>query len=90
MHKLVWRPKAEQDLQSIIEWIWKNNPSRAISFAEEIQLKAARLLSFPLGYRVGQIPGTREMVLHSNYLLIYRVEDDTIEILRIKHVKLRE
>lgn len=90
MHSLVWRPRAEQDLQAIIEWIGRDSPQRALSFGKELQSKALRLRENPLLYRVGRITGTREMVLHPNYVLIYRILGDVVEVLRIKHVKLRK
>lgn len=89
MPEVVWRPRAEQDLQEIIYRIWQDNPNRAFSFAQEIQSKAASLCQFPLRYRAGRLLGTREMVLHPNYLLIYRVKDNIIEILRIKHARMQ-
>jgi len=36
--------------------------------------------------RAGRVPGTRELVLHKNYLAIYRVRDEDVEILRLHHV----
>jgi toxin ParE1/3/4 len=32
------------------------------------------------------VHGTRELVIHKNYLAIYRVRVDDVEILRIHHV----
>lgn len=88
MLEVVWRPKAEQDLQAIIEWIWQHNPDRALSFAQEIQTKATSLRESTIQYRAGRQPGTRELVLHPNYLLIYRIKNDAVEILRVKHTKM--
>jgi plasmid stabilization system protein ParE len=34
----------------------------------------------------GRIHGTRELVIHENYLAIYRVRADDVEILRIHQV----
>ena len=90
MHDLAWRLKAEQDLQAIINWIGRDSPQRALSFGRELQSKALRLRENPLLYRIGRTPGTREMVLHPNYVLVYRIMGDVIEILRIKHVKLKK
>ena len=35
--------------------------------------------------RAGRVPGTRELVLHENYIAIYRVRGDDVEILRLHH-----
>ena len=49
MHDLVWRLKAEQDLHAIINWIGRDSPQRALSFAKELQSKALRLRENPKG-----------------------------------------
>jgi len=85
VHKLIWRPQAENDLLGIIERIWQDNPDRAVTFAQEIQDKAERLPEHPELYRPGRRRGTREMVVHPNYIVIYRVQKAIVEILRVKH-----
>ena len=37
------------------------------------------------GFRLGRVPGTREHVVHPNYIVVYQVGDDVIDILRILH-----
>ncbi|WP_258035907.1 type II toxin-antitoxin system RelE/ParE family toxin [Pseudomonas putida] len=41
----------------------------------------------PTLYKSGRSPGTREIVVRSNYVMIYRVMDDRIEIIRILHAR---
>lgn len=36
-------------------------------------------------YRTGRIPGTREAVVHPNYILIYQVGIDSVEVLNVIH-----
>ena len=36
-------------------------------------------------YRAGRIRGTREAVVHPNYILIYRVGSDAVEIVNVIH-----
>jgi toxin ParE1/3/4 len=40
-------------------------------------------------YRAGRVAGTREAVLHPNYILVYRVATDTIEVVRVLHARQR-
>jgi len=40
-------------------------------------------------YRVGRVDGTREMVVHPNYIVIYRVRPDHVEILAVLHARRR-
>ena len=36
-------------------------------------------------YRSGRVPGTREAVAHPNYILIYKVGADAVEIVNVIH-----
>ena len=46
---------------------------------------AARLTDHPQLGRPGRVAGTRELVAHRNYLLVYDVVTDTVRVLRILH-----
>lgn len=39
----------------------------------------------PYLFRLGRVPGTREQVVHPNYIVVYQVGSDVIDILRILH-----
>lgn len=41
----------------------------------------------PLAYRSGRLPDTREMIVHPNYILVYRVSEDRVRILRLLHAR---
>ena len=38
-------------------------------------------------YRRGRADGTREAVVHPNYLIVYRIASDTIEIVNVVHAR---
>ena len=46
---------------------------------------AARLAEHPKLGRPGKIPGTRELVAHENYRLVYEVERETVWLLALVH-----
>jgi len=46
---------------------------------------ADRLAEHPLLGRMGQIPGTRELIPHESYRLVYEVHEDTVRILALVH-----
>ena len=82
---------AREDLRSIIQYIGKNNPTRAKSFGLELRDKTKPLAQHPELGRRGRpdLPDyLRELVVHPNYIVFYRVmgEAHTVQILRIKHV----
>lgn len=85
MHKLAWKKQARADLLEIVQYIAQDNPDAAEKLADEIEAKAAKLRENPKLFRVGRKRGTRELVAHPNYLIIYRIQGETIEILRVKH-----
>lgn len=86
MHQLEWKQLAEDDLAAILDFIAEDNPASAEHFAADIRAKAKQLQQHPELCRVGRKRGTREMVAHPNYILIYRVLTAKIEILRVKHI----
>jgi plasmid stabilization system protein ParE len=61
----------------------------AISFVKKLRQSTDKLASFPGMGRAGRVHGTRELVIHENYLAIYRVRADDVEILRIHQVARR-
>ena len=83
---LKWTKTALRSVDDIAGFIAKDNPSRATSFVQEQKDGVTKLQAHPGMGRAGRVPGTRELVLHKNYIAIYRVRDDDVEILRLHHV----
>ena len=84
--ELRWTRKALENLAQIAAYIAQDNPQRASSFVGEIKEKTELLLAFPALGRPGRVPGTRELVVHDNYVLPYRVKADNVQIIRVQHV----
>ncbi len=89
-YRVVWRPMAEADLLAIVRSIGTDNPTRARSFGRQLRDQTQRLAQHPALGRHGR-PGLpdwlRELVVHPNYIVFYRVlaEARSVEILRVKH-----
>lgn len=78
---------AREDLRGIVRYIGKDNPARAKSFGKDLRDKTKPLAQHPELGRPGRLPGIRELVVHSNYIVFYRVltMGHTVQILRVKH-----
>ncbi len=86
MIELFWTPEAEQERDEIFDYIGADNPGAAIALDELFSQKAGHLLDHPGLGRPGRVAGTREMVVHPNYILVYDVADNLVRILRVLHV----
>ena len=80
-----WTQTALASVDDIAGFIAKDDPTRATSFVLELQSAVTKLQDYPGMGRAGRVPGTRELVLHKNYIAIYRVRGDMVEILRLHH-----
>ena len=41
----------------------------------------------PYLFCLGRVPGTREIVVHPNYIVVYRVEATCVKVLRVLHAR---
>ena len=85
-----WTRAALSDLATIHAHISADNDGaanalrdRAIEFVETI------LAVQPGIGRPGRVDGTREAVIHPNYIMVYRVKEGVLEILAVRHVARR-
>jgi addiction module RelE/StbE family toxin len=84
--KLIWAPSARRDRREIREYIERDNPTAALAMDQLFERKAAVLLEHPRLGRRGRAAGTRELVVHQNYILIYDLaDDDLVRIVRVLH-----
>lgn len=83
--RVLWTLSAEQDRADIVEFIAQDNPRAAIDLDERFGAVVARLAEHPLMGRPGRIPGTRELIPHASYRLVYEVRNDTVWILALVH-----
>ncbi|QDQ85015.1 type II toxin-antitoxin system RelE/ParE family toxin [Paraburkholderia megapolitana] len=83
--RVVWTPEAEQDRDDVWEYIAADNPAAAAWMDELFSDAAAQLECFPELGRRGRIDGTRELIPHESYLLVYEIEGDTVWMLALVH-----
>jgi toxin ParE1/3/4 len=85
MRRLIWQPKARAQLKAIILYIADRNYPAAMRLEASILHHIDHLRALPFIGRAGKLAGTRELVVHPNYILIYRVGEDVVEIIRVLH-----
>jgi addiction module RelE/StbE family toxin len=83
--KVRWTPEALQDRIDIWDHIANDNPLAAIHMDELFSDSANRLSEHPKLGRPGKIPGTRELVAHASYRLVYEINKDSVWILTLIH-----
>ena len=71
MLPIVWRPQAAADMAAIAGFIAEHSPQAALALLERIEAAVLPLSEHPYMGPAGRVPGTREMVAHPNYSLVY-------------------
>jgi toxin ParE1/3/4 len=85
---VVWTLRARDRLTQIVKYIAERNPTAARSLKAAIESAPQAAADAPFLFRKGRVPGTREIVVHPNYLVVYRVTD-RIVVLNVLHARRR-
>ncbi len=83
--KVFWASVAEQDRANITDYISQDSPLAAIRIDALFAEAAGRLADHPHLGKAGEIPGTRELIPHESYRLVYEVQGDVVWILALVH-----
>jgi addiction module RelE/StbE family toxin len=83
--KVKFRPLADKDLDDIFEYISNDNLEAATNLLDELHNKISALPSHPKIYKLGRLPGTREMIVRQNYVVVYRESLKGVVIVRVLH-----
>ena len=86
---LFWTPESIQDREDIYDFIEADNPAAALELDELFSEKALHLVDPPGLGRLGRVVGTRELVVHPNYILVYDERGDRVRVLRVLHAARR-
>ena len=82
---LEWRETARADLLAIVDYISDANQDAAQRLKDDIEVRVSKLPEHPKLNRAGRVAGTREMVVRTNYVVIYAEDSRTVSILRVLH-----
>ncbi len=83
--KVRWTPEAEDDRTQIFDYIAADSPRAAVKMDELFSKATARLADHPKLGRTGRIPGTREVIPHKSYCLVYEIEQEAVWVLALVH-----
>jgi addiction module RelE/StbE family toxin len=84
---LIWRPRALDQLDSLIGYIAERDRAAAERIEALVHHSVDTITKAPFAGRPGRTKGTREWVVHPNYVLIYRLTKSHIVILRFLHAR---
>ena len=82
-----WLPQAIEALEEIAGYLAERNPYAAERIHAAIEAAAEALPQHPYLHRPGRVPGTREVGVHPNYLVVYRVTTERIAIVDVLHAR---
>ncbi|RWX77124.1 type II toxin-antitoxin system RelE/ParE family toxin [Neorhizobium lilium] len=80
-----WASAAIQDRADIFDYIFERNPYAARRMDALFSAAVSVLADFPGQGKPGAITGTRELIPHESYRILYETDDKTVWILAIVH-----
>jgi toxin ParE1/3/4 len=84
--KIKWLETALDNIAHIADRLSENDPAAARRMVTKIRLSIDNLTKHPTMGRPGRVKGTRELVIVGTfYIVIYKVNNNNIEILRVLH-----
>ncbi|KQP21941.1 type II toxin-antitoxin system RelE/ParE family toxin [Pseudorhodoferax sp. Leaf267] len=84
--KVRFAPAAQADLIEIAAYIAQDDPTRALSFVDELEARCFKLGQHPsLGTRRDDLASGLRMLPHGRYLVFYRQQPDALRIERVMH-----
>jgi toxin ParE1/3/4 len=80
-------PESKADLKAIARWIDSDNPERARTFSAELRGACSNLAYYPARFPIAFIVDGQAVHkrVHGDYLILYRILQAEIEIIRILH-----
>lgn len=84
--KVYWTDESLAEIEAIMAYIAEDNVIAALSLTDTIFDRVEAMLpDNPKAGRPGRVEGTRELVVHSSYIVAYRIGAISINILTVRH-----
>jgi len=83
--KIIWTKNAVQDREKIWDYLHTVNPKAALEMDRRFTEAVSRIAQHPEAGPVGVIAGTREIIPHPSYRLVYQLDQEVVWIMAIVH-----
>lgn len=83
--KIIWTKNAVHDREKIWDYLHDVNPKAAIEMDSRFTEAVSRISQHPEVGPIGMIAGTRDIIPHPSYRLVYQLEQDVVWIMAIVH-----
>jgi len=83
--KLIWSSRSKSELAAIVDYIAVDNLDAALELDYHITNSAEGLVGFPKMGKIGRIEGTRELIVHEHYILVYEIDGEELRVLSVLH-----
>lgn len=80
---LIWTQRARENRLHIMSYIAQFDVDAVQRISENLKIASESLLDFPKKGHLGLIPNTLELLVRPHYRLIYRLNEDVIQILAV-------
>jgi toxin ParE1/3/4 len=88
MLPIIWHPAAEKDLLVIIEYVAERNPTAAFKLNDLLRDSVTLLAEHPYLFKASdRVKGCREIVVHPNYLILYKVLASSVLVIKVAHAR---
>lgn len=87
MLPLIWSEEALNQLRQMTTYIAQFDETAAFAMRRRIEQSVLPACSYPELFRRGRIKGTREVVAHPNYIVVYTHRDGAIFVLSVLHAR---
>jgi toxin ParE1/3/4 len=85
---ILWREDAREDLRQIVSYIARDNWTAARRMKKLLESSVSPAAEHPYLYRKSErVQGLREIVAHPNYIVLYLVAADHIEVINVVHAR---
>ncbi|MBS0591815.1 MAG: type II toxin-antitoxin system RelE/ParE family toxin [Proteobacteria bacterium] len=79
-------PLAEQDLESIGDYIAQDNPNRVVTFIGELREQCKRIADNPAAYRLRlELGDGIRSCAHGQYVIFFEIVPESMRVVRILH-----